>query len=73
MSQLLKLLVEEKETRRRETLLMMGLLPWVYTVQWVIPALLTFTFIALSITLVSTVFFPASSVSLVRAGGGGGR
>ncbi|GMI58829.1 hypothetical protein TeGR_g2438, partial [Tetraparma gracilis] len=66
MSRLVKSVVEEKETRMKETMLILGVDPTVLWFSWVLTAYITFTIIAVMVTYVmSTSFLPASSSVLL--------
>ena len=51
VSRLIKVLVEDKESRRRETLKMMGMADWVHPASYAITYFVEFTFIAIVQTL----------------------
>ena len=68
MSRLVKSVVEEKETRMRELMLIMGLETWVHDLAWWLMSFLLFFWIAISVTFVSkSSFLPNSSPSIVFA------
>lgn len=54
VSRVVKLLVEEKESRTRELLKIMGLRDWVYSTSWFITAFISFSTTALLTTLLLT-------------------
>ncbi|CAK9279363.1 unnamed protein product [Sphagnum jensenii] len=61
-----KALVEEKENRAKETMLIMGLKPWVFTMSWLITYLVVFFLISLMVTaLLSFTVFPRSDPSIL--------
>ncbi|CAK9883366.1 unnamed protein product [Sphagnum jensenii] len=62
-----KALVEEKENRAKETMLIMGLKPWVFTMSWLITYLVCcFFLISLMVTaLLSFTVFPRSDPSIL--------
>lgn len=68
VSRLIKTVVEEKESRMRELMIIMGLRPWVLNLSWSMTAFVLYFWIALTSTLISTAtFFPSSSKTLVFA------
>eukprot|EP00736_Rhodelphis_marinus_P014162 Rmarinus@m.10137 len=65
-SRLIREVVEEKEIRMREVMKIMGLLPTVHVLSWVISAVLMFFVIAVGATLLlSASFLPNTSVSVL--------
>ena len=56
VSRLVKSMVEEKETRMREVLKIMGLRDWVHQLSWFLTAFVLFFWIALSTTIFTTSF-----------------
>lgn len=68
MSRLVKTVVEEKETRMRELMLIMGLETWVHDLAWWLMSFLLWLWIAISITyLTKRSFLPNSNVTIVFA------
>jgi len=66
MSRLVKSVVEEKESRMKETMLILGVHPTVLWLSWVLTAYITFTLIAVLVTLViHASFLPSSSTGLL--------
>ncbi|KAH8952939.1 hypothetical protein BDL97_09G111100 [Sphagnum fallax] len=66
LGMLVKALVEEKENRAKETMLIMGLKPWVFTMSWLITYLVVFFLISLMVTaLLSFTVFPRSDPSIL--------
>ena len=66
VSRLVKNMVVEKESRTKETMLIMGLKGWVFYVSWLLTYFCIFTFISLSVALMlSNTIFPNSSTSLL--------
>ncbi|GBG84246.1 hypothetical protein CBR_g38217 [Chara braunii] len=66
LGMLVKGIVEEKETRSRETMRIMGLRAWVLTLSWGITYLLIFAVAGLMVTVLLTgTFLPASDKSVV--------
>ena len=66
VSRLIRGIVEEKETRTKETMKMMGLLDSVFISSWFISSLLQFTLIAVCITvLMHFTLFPNTTFSLL--------
>lgn len=51
-SRLIQGLVEERETRMKETLLILGVRPWAHTASWIFTSVLTFAAITLLMTVV---------------------
>jgi ABC-type Na+ transport system ATPase subunit NatA len=65
-SRLVKTIVEEKETRMRETMKIMGLEDWAHQLSWLITAFILFTWIGISTTYIAKIsFLPMSDTSLV--------
>ena len=64
VSRLIKAIVEEKETRMKETLAILGVRTFPHTCSWVITSCLTFTIIAVTVSLIlsSSVFKYSSSI-----------
>lgn len=63
VSRLIKNLVEEKESRMKETLSIFGVHSWAHWTSWVLTSLLFFFFMAVSVTyVISTYVFQYSSV-----------
>eukprot|EP00466_Bigelowiella_natans_P009257 jgi/Bigna1/40010/e_gw1.38.1.1 len=68
VSQLLKYIVLEKETRTKETMKIMGLKEWTFMLSWAVTFFLPFTFVAfISGYLYNVSVFPNSSLSLLIA------
>ncbi|CAN0198332.1 unnamed protein product [Discosporangium mesarthrocarpum] len=68
LSRLVKGVVEEKESRVRETMRIMGLRSQVHNLSWWVTGWVVFTLIATSIScLLSSTFLPASDGSLLFA------
>lgn len=66
LGMLVKALVEEKETRAKETMYIMGLKSWVFSISWATTYLVVFLLISLSVTLLlSLTVFPRSDLSLL--------
>ena len=66
VSRLIKGIVEEKESKTKETMKMMGLLDSVFVASWFISSLLQFTLIALMITvLMHFTLFPHTDLTLL--------
>lgn len=61
MSKLTKSMVEEKETKMRELMKIMGLKNWVYSCSWFLSAFVLFFFVALTMTVISTSTFIRAS------------
>jgi len=53
-SRLVKSIVEEKESRMKETLLILGVKKWTHWISWVITAYISFVFIAIVMTVISS-------------------
>jgi len=68
MSRLVKAVVEEKETRMREVMKIMGLRDWVHHLSWFITSFVLFLWIAITCTLITTsTFLRSSNKSLIFA------
>lgn len=68
LSRLVKGVVEEKESRVRETMRIMGLRVWAHELSWWITGAMVFTFIALSVSaMLSWTFLPLADGSLLLA------
>jgi ATP-binding cassette subfamily A (ABC1) protein 3 len=65
VSKLTKSIVEEKETRMRELMKIMGLHNWVYTMSWFLNGFILFFFIAVTATWLTTSSFLVSSNSFL--------
>eukprot|EP00520_Triparma_pacifica_P008709 CAMPEP_0118657482 /NCGR_PEP_ID=MMETSP0785-20121206/14045_1 /TAXON_ID=91992 /ORGANISM="Bolidomonas pacifica, Strain CCMP 1866" /LENGTH=2195 /DNA_ID=CAMNT_0006550409 /DNA_START=65 /DNA_END=6648 /DNA_ORIENTATION=+ len=66
MSRLVKGVVEEKENRMKETMLILGVSPAIHWLSWVITAYISFTLIALMVTWVITnSFLPLTDSTLL--------
>ncbi|CAM9223755.1 unnamed protein product [Phaeothamnion confervicola] len=66
VSRLVKSVVEEKETRMTETMIVMGLQPWVHALSWWLTGCAVFAWIAVSTAaVVSATFFPNSDFGLL--------
>eukprot|EP00752_Nemacystus_decipiens_P003898 g3578.t3 len=66
LSRLVKGVVEEKESRVRETMRIMGLRVWCHEVSWLITGAAVFTFIAITVAaLLSWTFLPLADGSLL--------
>ena len=65
VSRLIKLLVEEKEERMKETLKIMGLRAWVHFCGWIVSDFIIFTSIAVLVTLLLTISFVKLSSSIL--------
>eukprot|EP01038_Epipyxis_sp_PR26KG_P012006 gene12006-16074_t len=65
MSRTVKSVVEEKETKIREIMKIMGLLDWVHQLSWFISTFLLFFWIAVSSTAFSSIFIAATSKILL--------
>ena len=66
MSRLVKAVVEEKESRMKETMLILGVKPWVHWMSWIVTAYVTFTVIAILVSYtISSTFLPNSDTTLM--------
>ncbi|OAE27724.1 hypothetical protein AXG93_4193s1240 [Marchantia polymorpha subsp. ruderalis] len=66
LAMLVKALVEEKETRAKETMRIMGLKPWVFNLSWLSTYLVTFFLISVSVSVVlKLTYFPKSDIGVV--------
>jgi ABC-type multidrug transport system fused ATPase/permease subunit len=65
MSKLTKSIVEEKETKMRELMKIMGLKDWVHGCSWFLSAFVLFLFIAITMTLITTATFIKTSNKLI--------
>ncbi|GMH55684.1 hypothetical protein TL16_g01967 [Triparma laevis f. inornata] len=66
MSRLVKAVVEEKESRMKETMLILGVKPWVHWMSWIVTAYITFTIIAFLVShTISTTFLPNTDRTLM--------
>jgi len=66
MSRLVKAVVEEKETRMKETMLILGVKPWAHWLSWVLTAYVTFTLIAILVSwTITNTFLPATDPKLM--------
>ncbi|KAK9829531.1 hypothetical protein WJX72_006343 [[Myrmecia] bisecta] len=66
LSMLVRGVVEEKETRARETMMIMGLRPWVLSTAWALTYGVIFCFVAASVTLTCCLsFLPSTSPGLL--------
>lgn len=68
MSRLVKAVVEEKETKMREVMKIMGLLDWVHQLSWFLTAFVTFFWIAISATYITTTSFIRASNTFIIFG-----
>ena len=65
-SKCIKHLVEEKESRMKQTLFILGIKPWSYYLSWCITSFVTFLIISLIVTgLLATTIFNHTSTSLL--------
>ncbi|KAL3693440.1 hypothetical protein R1sor_007091 [Riccia sorocarpa] len=66
LAMLVKALVEEKETRSKETMHIMGLKPWVFYCSWLFTYLVVFLLVSVSVSVVlKLTYFPQSDVGVV--------
>jgi hypothetical protein len=66
LGMLVKGLVEEKETRAKETMYIMGLKPWVFSTSWLLTYMAVFFMVSLSVSLLlSVTIFPHSDLSIL--------
>ncbi|CAM6122589.1 unnamed protein product [Calypogeia fissa] len=66
LAMLVKALVEEKETRAKETMRIMGLKPWVFSLSWFATYMVVFFIVSVFVTsLLKVTFFPKSDASII--------
>lgn len=64
-SRLIQSLVEERETRMKETLLILGVRPWAHAASWLFTSVLTFGFITFFMTMVLRYIFTHTPFLLI--------